>query len=62
MLGKGQIYLSELITKAHKDISNILRGKCQIYHKDRFLIASVEYRIRMRLPIGPYLEWAETKK
>lgn len=41
LLGKGKIYLSELITKASKEISNVIRGKCQVYFNDKFLIASV---------------------
>jgi len=37
-----------------------MRGKSQIYCERR-LIATVEYRLRMRLPITPFIEWAESK-
>lgn len=61
LLGKGQIYLSEMINKATHNIANVVRGKCQIYHNDKTLLATVEYRFRMRLPIYPFIEWAESK-
>lgn len=50
-----------MINKATHSIANVVRGKCQIYHNDKTLLATVEYRFRMRLPIYPFIEWAESK-
>jgi hypothetical protein len=32
LLGKGEIYLVDLINKAAQDISTVVRGKAQIYN------------------------------
>jgi len=53
--------LNDLLASAAKDISNVVRGKCPIYSQNKVLIATVEYRMRMRLPISPFLEWANNK-
>lgn len=45
-----------------KDVSNVVRGKCPIYSSNKVLIATVEYRMRMRLPISPFMEWANNKE
>ena len=61
LLGRGEIWLKDLISKSSKDIAPVVRGKCPIYHQDRNLMATVEYRFRMRLSISPFLEWALQK-
>lgn len=55
LLGKGQIWLNDILNRSVKNISAIVRGKCPIYQPNNSLIANIEYRMRMRLPIGPYL-------
>lgn len=41
MLGKGEIWLRDLVGNASKDVSAVLRGKCPIYQADRSLVATV---------------------
>jgi hypothetical protein len=59
MLGKGEIWLRDLVGNASKEVSAVVRGKCPFYQADRSLVATVEYRIRMRLPIGSICEWVK---
>jgi hypothetical protein len=59
MLGKGEVWLRDLVNNASKDVSSVIRGKCPFYQTDRSLVATVEYRIRMRLPIGSICEWTK---
>jgi hypothetical protein len=60
-LGRGEIALSGILSRAAEDVSAVLRGECQIY-SSRKLIATVEYRCRMRLPIASSQGWANAKK
>ncbi len=59
LLGKGELWLRDLVANSLKDISAVVRGKCPFYSEnDRSLVATLEYRIRMRLPIGSYCDWS----
>lgn len=55
LLGRGEVWLRDLVANAVKDISAVVRGKCPFYNQiDKSLVATLEYRVRMRLPIGSY--------
>ena len=41
MLGKGEIWLRDLVVNASKDVSAVIRGKCPFYQADRSLVATV---------------------
>jgi hypothetical protein len=41
MLGKGEIWLRDLVSNASKDVSAVVRGKCPFYQADRSLVATV---------------------
>ena len=59
LLGKGEIWLRDIVVNAVKDISAVVRGKCPFYSQtDKAMIATVEYRMRMRMPIGSYCDWS----
>ncbi len=38
-----------------KDVAPVIKGKCPIYSTNKVLIATIEYRMRMRLPISSFL-------
>ena len=55
LMGKGEIWLRDLVSNAVRDVSAVVRGKCPFYHaNDRNPVGTLEYRFRMRLPIGAY--------
>ena len=41
MLGKGEIWLRDLVNNSSKDVSSVIRGKCPFYQSDRSLVATV---------------------
>jgi len=41
LLGKGEIWLRDLVSNATKDVSAVVRGKCPFYQQDKSLIATV---------------------
>lgn len=51
-LGRGEVWLRDLLANATKEVSSVVRGKCPLYTPDSTLIGTLEYRIRMRLPLG----------
>lgn len=51
-LGRGDVWLRDLVAGSTRDVANVIRGKCPIYQSDGGLIGTLEYRMRMRLPMG----------
>ena len=51
------------MANAVRDISVVVRGKCPFYgQNDRSPVSTLEYRLRMRLPIGAYCEYSPEDK
>ena len=51
------IFFKDFITRSQDGVAPVIHSKCILYSTDNSVLGTVEFRIRMRLPISPFLKW-----